>query len=167
MFCLAALVLLSVSCKKENKDIIEETYEDFQPSFLVTLDGEVTEYDAYASYCNENGKQVIQIGTSPALLDTFLSSALDEMDVNDFLLIYISDENGISSIAGAKLEQVIGGQTVVSIVFSGVPVITIDEANSNYVKGSLIGDFQLLDGTFVDFAVEFSAEVIQVDSRCE
>lgn len=162
LLSLVAIIFLSISCKKENTDVIEETYEDLQISFLVTIDGETQEYNSYASYCNENGTEVLQLGTNLELLETDLNTAIFEMEVDDFILLYTRNETQINTLSVTAYPI----ETGVEIILDPGAEIIIEEANQDYVIGSMSGNFELLGGELIEYSIEFTAEVVQVDPRC-
>ena len=163
--CLFALSTILTSCSKENKEEIVETVEVIETGMEVTLRGVTTTYDAYAAYCNDNGIESFSVSNNPDLLgNDFWTGSLAE---DDFIIHYRKDGTSEFALGGVVLEGELNGQPTytVSLTDDTSVDITVDEANSTQVLGSMSGDFfdipdpvtGVLNG--VPFSVTFAAEV--------
>jgi hypothetical protein len=166
--CVAFLfTLFLASCQKENSDVVkEEVVGNISSRMTVRIGTRTVEYDAYATYCAgaTNGKVFFNVSNNQVLLDTTIVSS--DFRVNDFLIYYGKVGTNVSSIGGASFTENIGGTNVTSVVFDPAATITIDEANSQYVKGSMTGVFQLQSGGQAPYSVQFTAKVIRVSPFC-
>jgi hypothetical protein len=163
--CMFAFTFFMTSCSKENVEVIEEEVVVIQPIMALTVNGVTTEYDAFAAYCNENGKEYLQVSNNQLLLGGELIA--EDFQLNDFLIMYGADGTDTSTLGGAAFEDVVGGTTMTAIVLDGAATITIDEANSELAEGSMTGTFNLPSGVTADYTVTFTAEVIQVSTQCD
>jgi hypothetical protein len=163
--CMFAFTFFMTSCSKENVEVIEEEVVVIQPIMALTVNGVTTEYDAFAAYCNENGKEYLQVSNNQLLLGGELIA--EDFQLNDFLIIYGNDGTNSTTLGGAAFEDVVGGTTITAIVIDAAAAITIDEANSDLAEGSMTGSFNLPSGETVDYAVTFTAEVVQVSTQCD
>lgn len=167
-FCIFTLAIFMTSCsKEENKEIIEEqVIETVEPILLITINGVTNEYNAYASYCNDNGKEFLQVSNNQLLLDTTL--IVENFQVDDFLLFYTSDGENEFALGGATFEDDFNGTPITSVILDAEAAeITIDEITSEYAKGSMTGEFTLLNGNTAPYSVEFTAEIVEVSPWCQ
>ena len=167
LFFMFAIPLTMTSCSpEENIEQITEITEDIplQSFMALTISGETTEYDAFATYCiNEaTGQEFLQISNDLELIEEEVSSI--SFDDGDFV-IYQALTNGETevSFAGAAFSEDINGTTV---SFSEQPVV-IDEITDTYVVGSMDGTFELFSGDIVNYSVSFVAEIIGTSPYCE
>jgi transglutaminase-like putative cysteine protease len=167
LFFMFAISLTMTSCSpEENIEQITEITEDIplQSFMALTISGETTEYDAFATYCiNEaTGQEFLQISNDLELIEEEVSSI--SFDGGDFV-IYQALTNGETevSFAGAAFSEDINGTTV---SFSEQPVV-IDEITDTYVVGSMDGTFELFSGDIVNYSVSFVAEIIGTSPYCE
>jgi hypothetical protein len=159
------LTFFFTSCQKENYDIVEENVVGtVVPKMKITIGSRTIEHNAYATYCAKNGKVFFNVSNNQVLLDTAVVSS--DFRVDDFLINYEKLGTQVSTIGGASFTENIGGTSITSVVFDPAAVITIAEANDQYVKGSMTGVFQLLSGGQVNYSVEFTAIVIRVSPWC-
>jgi hypothetical protein len=153
------------SCEKENSDIVkEEVVDTIVSKMKIKIGGRTIEHNAFATYCNKNGKVFFNVSNNQVLLDTALVSS--DFKVDDFLINYGKSGTQVSAFGGASFTENIGGTNIVSVVFDPAAAITITEANNQYVKGSMTGVFQLLSGSLAPYSVEFTAKVIRVSPWC-
>ena len=159
--CLFAVATIVSSCAKENKDVIEETVEDINPVLLITINGVTNQYDAYAAYCNDNGVEALSVSNNPLLLDTLVD--ITNFEEDDFLVYYRNDGTTITTMGGATFVTDMNGQPFTTVSLDSDADITIDEANSTFVQGSMSGTFFVTvpgpNATTADYSVEFLAEV--------
>jgi hypothetical protein len=155
-----------ISCKKDNSDVIkEEVIDKVDTNMKITVSGRTIQYyDAYATYCDKNGKVFFNVSNNQALLDSALVST--DFKVDDFLINYGKQGTDVSTLGGASFNENLGGINIVSVVFDPAATITITAANDQYVTGSMTGSFQLLNGTQAPYTVQFTAEVIKVSPWC-
>jgi len=165
-----AISLTMTSCSpEENIEQITEITEDIplQSFMALTISGETTEYDAFATYCiNEaTGQEFLQISNDLELIEEEVSSI--SFDGGDFV-IYQALTNGETeaSFAGAAFSEDINGTTFTNVAFSEQPVV-IDEITDTYVVGSMDGTFELFSGDIVNYSVSFVAEIIGTSPYCE
>ena len=165
-FLAFALAFFFASCEKDNFDIIEEeVVETIEPVLALSMNGTTAEYDAYATYCaGDDGSVFFNVSNNQVLLDTAL--LVDDFMVNDFLIYYASDGTETITIGGAVFTEDFGGFPLTSVILDADAVITIEEANEEYVKGSMTGVFQLFSGDEVEYSVEFIAEVVAASPWC-
>lgn len=168
-----ALALVSYSCEKENLDVIneevilEEEVGEFTPKMTLSISGTTTEIDAFASYCEaSDGSVFLTVSNNVLLLDTLIAS--EEFAIDDFLIYYASDagEGQETSLGGAVFSDTVDGNAITSVIL-GPGEVSIDEANSEFVTGSMTGTFTLGSGEVVDYSVEFSAEVVEESPWCD
>lgn len=153
------------SCKKENSDVVkEEVVGNIDSRMTVKVGGRTLEYNAYATFCDANGKVFLNVSNNQALLDTVLLS--NNFRVDDFLIYYAKKGADVSTIGGASFTENIGGTNITSVVIDPAATITIQEANSQYVKGSMTGVFQLLSGQQAPYSVQFTAVVVRASPFC-
>jgi hypothetical protein len=153
------------SCKKENADVIkEEVIGTVAPKMKIKIGNREFEHNAYATYCNANGKVFFNVSNNQVLLDTAVLSS--DFKVDDFLINYEKQGTQVNALGGASFTENIGGTNIVSVVFDPSATITITDANSQYVKGSMTGSFRLLSGALAPYSVEFTAKVIRVSPWC-
>jgi hypothetical protein len=166
-FVALAFTLFLTSCEKDNVDFVKkEVVDTFNPIMKVTIGNETKEYNAYATYCtNDDGLVFLNVSNNQLLLDTAI--ILEDFMVNDFLIYYTGDGTDELTIGGATFTENIGGVEFTSVVLDPAAMVTIEEANEEYVKGSMTGVFQLFSGEEVDYSVEFTAEVIAVSPFCD
>lgn len=162
----SVFTLFLASCEKENFDVVEEeVVETIEPTMKVTIGNRSVEYDAYALYCaGEDGTVFLSVSNNQVLLDTVL--LVEDFMVDDFLIYYANDGTAASTIGGATFTENIGGTEITTVVLDGAAVITLEEANEQYVQGSMTGVFQLFSGAEVEYSVEFTAEVVGVSPWC-
>lgn len=162
-----AFTLFFASCEKENFDVVEEeVVETIESVMALTMNGVTTEYDAYATYCaGDDGSVFLSVSNNQVLLDTVL--LFDDFMVNDFLIYYGNDGVEVTTIGGATFTEDIGGTPFTSVVLDGEAVIIIEEANDQFVQGSMTGVFQLFSGDEVNYSVEFTAEVVEISPWCD
>lgn len=154
------------SCKKENSDLVkEEVVDNITSRMKITIGSRTYETNAYATYCSANGKVALSVSNNQDLLDTTLLS--NQFRVDDFLIYYGKSGAQVSTIGGASFTENIGGTNVVSVVFDPTATVTITEANSQYVKGSMRGAFQLQNGSLANYSVEYTAKVVKVSPFCD
>ncbi|MBX2929942.1 MAG: hypothetical protein KF852_19060 [Saprospiraceae bacterium] len=158
--------LFFASCEKENFDVVDEVVVDtVVPKMALTMNGATTEYNAYATYCaGDDGSVFFNVSNNQLLLDTLIIS--DDFMVNDFLIYYANDGTEVITLGGAAFTEDLGGVEITSVVLDAEAIITIEEANSEYVQGSMSGVFRLLSGAEVPYSVEFTAEVVDVSPWC-
>jgi hypothetical protein len=164
-FFALAFTFFLVSCKKENSDVVkEEVVENIVSKMTIKIGSRTIETNAFATYCSANGKVFFNVSNNQVLLDTALLSS--DFRVDDFLINYGKVGTQVSTIGGASFTENIGGTNVTSVVFDPAATITITEANSQYVKGSMTGVFQLLSGNQATYSVQFIARVVRVSPWC-
>ncbi len=160
-FCMFALTFFMTSCSKENVEEIEETVEVIQPVMALTISGTTTNYTAYAAYCNVNGVEAVAVSNNEALLDTDVWTA--NLAEDDFILHYRNDGTLITTMGGAAFATEVNGQPGLTLSLDTEATVTIDEANSDFVNGSMSGTFFIdipgPNAQTADYSVEFSAEV--------
>ncbi|MFK8009544.1 MAG: hypothetical protein AB8H03_24495 [Saprospiraceae bacterium] len=164
-FCMFALTFFMTSCSKENVEVIEETVETLEIGMAVTLRGVTTTYDAYAAYCNVNGTEAYSVSNNAELLNNDIWTAT--LAEGDFVIHYKNDGTSEFFLGGTILEGEFNGQpiTALSMTDGNTANISVTEANSTQVVGSMDGDFLFITdpvtNTFemVPFAVTFTAEV--------
>lgn len=161
-----AFTLFFASCEKENFDVVDEVVVDtVVPIMALTMNGATTEYNAYATYCTgDDGSVFFNVSNNQLLLDTLIIS--DDFMVNDFLIYYANDGTEVITLGGAAFTEDLGGFEITSVVLDAEAIITIEEANSEYVQGSMSGVFRLFSGAEVPYSVEFTAEVVDVSPWC-
>ncbi len=161
--------VLFTSCSKEN-DVTEEIKEEsIETTLTIEVGNRSITTDAYALYCNLNGKEFISLSNNTELLGTEISAELVE---DDFLFIYATDENEVETVAiGAG---VFGEST------SGIPGLnfslaevdyTLDNVSESTVEGSMEGDFTVVDAegntVILPYSVSFNAEVVGTSDVCD
>jgi hypothetical protein len=161
-FLAFGFTIFLTSCKKENSDVVKE--EVVETLMKIKIGSRTIEQNAYATYCAANGKVFFNVSNNKVLLDTALLSS--DFKVDDFLINYEKEGTQVSTLGGASFTENIGGTNITSVVFDPAATITITEANSQYVKGSMTGAFQLLSGAQATYSVEFNARVIRTSPWC-
>jgi hypothetical protein len=167
LFLFAFIFTFSLtSCEKENYDVEnQEVVGNIVPTMKVTIGGRTVQYDAYATYCTgAGGKEFFNVSNNQVLLDTALLST--DFRVDDFLIYYAKDGADLVTLGAASFTENIGGVNVTSVVVDPVATITVTEANSQYVKGSMSGVFQLQSGAQAPYTVQFTALVVRASPWC-
>jgi hypothetical protein len=156
------LTFFLASCKKENSDVVKE--EVVETIMKITIGTRTIEKTAYATYCSRNGKLFFNVSNNKILLDSSVLSS--DFKVDDFLINYEKVGTQAFALGGASFTENIGGTNITSVVFDPAATIVIDDANSQYVKGSMTGTFQLQSGGVANYAVQFKATVIRTSPWC-
>ncbi len=162
-----ALSTFFVACEEENYDAIEETeeqIEEVETNMKITFRGSTRTVDAFASYCEDNGRLFLAVSNKEELLDTTLT--LDQFVTDDFLLYFARDTSGVTSIGGAAFADTLAGTPVTSTVLDPAANINIIEANSDIARGNMDGVFTLISGAEEPYSVEFVAEVVKTPPYC-
>jgi len=169
-FCILAISILMTSCTKEDVDIIEEEVieEPITPALRITMNGTTVQYDAYAAYCNANGKEYLQVSNKSELLgDTIDFTGIQQ---DDFLFYYIVDGGTAFAIGGTAFEDVPSpGITTLGLDAStNANIVSLDAVSA---EGDFSGQMFIPDlnggGTFVPYAAQFLAEVVQGATYCD
>ncbi|MFK7776318.1 MAG: hypothetical protein AB8F94_29620 [Saprospiraceae bacterium] len=158
------LIFLIFSCTKENSEVIEETIEDLT-FFSITIDGQTETLDtAFAYYCSKDDKEYLRVANNPTLLDTSLFDP--PYAPYTFTGWYSNNGTDINEWSRVYYEQMNNG--VLDTIYLSHLTTTFDiaGANDNYVKGSVIGTFELLNNDTVDYLVEFYAEILPTSFTC-
>ena len=166
LFLAVATLFLFTSCEKDNVDVVkEEIVEPFNSTMIVTFRGVTTEYDALATYCSDGqGRVFLNVSNNEELLDSVVLS--DAFNINDFLIMYEMDGAEVNSIGGAAFAENLGGTEITSVALDAQATVVIEEANSEFVKGSMQGVFTTFLGNQYPYSIEFAAEVIAVAPWC-
>jgi hypothetical protein len=166
LFLTLTAMFFFASCTKENIDVVkEEVVGPFNSGMTVSFRGVVAEYDAFATYCSDDdGNVFLNVSNNEALLDTVILS--DDFEINDFLVYYANDGEEVVSIGGAAFAEDIGGIEITAFVLDAQATIVIEEANDQYVKGSMEGVFTTFTGNQYPYTIEFTAEVVAVAPWC-
>jgi hypothetical protein len=164
-FLAFVLTFFLASCQKENYDVVkEEVVENIVSKMTINIGSRTIEHNAYATYCSKNGKVFFNVSNNQVLLDTALLSS--DFRVDDFLINYEKEGTQANALGGASFTENIGGTNITSVVFDPSATITITQANSQYVKGSMTGAFRLLSGNLATYSVQFIAKVVRVSPWC-
>jgi hypothetical protein len=158
-----ACTLFLASCQKQNADVVKE--EVVETLMKIKIGNRTLEQNAYATYCSANGKVFFNVSNNQTLLDTALLSS--DFKVDDFLINYEKKGSEVSALGGASFTENIGGTNITSVVFDPSATIVIEEANAEFVKGSMTGSFRLLSGGLANYSVEFRARVIRTSPWCD
>lgn len=162
--CVFTLIFLMFSCTKDNKEEIEETIEDLT-FFSITIDGQTETLDtAFAYYCSKNDKEYLRVSNNPTLLDTSLFDP--PYAPYTFTAWYSNNGTDINEWSRVYFEQLDNGVLDTIILSEITTTFNIESANDNYVKGSVIGTFELLNNDTVDYLVEFNAEILPTSFTC-
>ena len=165
---LFVLSLLFTACTKEDSDLIEEKKEVIENPELVlrvTIDGETSITDAYAAYCEVDGKQAVQVSNKEVLLGDEIN--VENFAAGDFLVYHFVNGEDSGSIGGATFEDNDNGLPILSVILDAQAEVVIDSADEELVTGSMTGTFNLANGSTADYSVEFVAPVVQTSNLCD
>ncbi|MFM9950704.1 MAG: hypothetical protein ACKV1O_22395 [Saprospiraceae bacterium] len=166
LFLVLTAMFIFPSCEKENIDVVEEeVVEPFNPTMTVTFRGVTTEYDAFATYCSDGaGRVFLNVSNNQLLLDSVLVA--ENFNVNDFLIMYEMEGEEVNSLGGAAFAENIGGVDITAFSLDTQATVVIEEANEQFVQGSMEGFFTTFSGNQYPYSIEFTAQVIAVAPWC-
>ncbi len=162
--------IFMVSCSKENEIIEEEIEEVVETTAELTINNRSFTYDAYALYCNENGKEFISVSNKIGLLGTEIFS--EDLEEGDFMFLYANNDDGEYGIGGAIFTEEVTGSPFTTVSFTPDIDYTFETSDEATVSGSMSGDFLVFGpdgepGSFLPFEVTYTAEIVGTSDECD
>ncbi len=162
--------MLLVSCSKEN-DIIEEVVEEtVETTAEFTINNRTFTYDAYAWYCNENGKEFISVSNKESLLGIEIYA--ENLEDGDFMFIYSNNEDGEYGLGGAVFTEEVTGSPFTTVSFTPDIEYEVSASDESTVTGSMSGSFLVFNGEgepgdFLPFEISYNAEIVGTSDQCD
>lgn len=161
-----AMAFVFTSCEKENVDKIEEEVEIIETQLTINMRGVTTTTNAYAAYCNNNGKEYWGISTNQALLE--LPADMFQANEGDFWIYSVVEPAGNFTLAGTATNQVFMGDSILLGATDANATLNITSNANNIVSGDASGLFFVPgDTTLGSFTVTFDADIIQTAAYCD
>lgn len=162
--------LLFVSCEKDDS-VVEEVKEEeaIETSVTITIDDRSITTDAFALYCNTDGKEGLSISNNQELLGTEINP--DNYNEGDFMFLSADDGTNAYTLGGAFFEASFTGAEFDILSLTTDLESSIDSNDGSVVTGSMEGDLLVFDAEMepflVPFSVTFNAEIVGVSTVCD
>lgn len=162
---LFASAFIFTSCEKENVDKTINEPEVIETKMTINMRGTSVTTNAFAAYCNSNGKEFLTVSNNQDLL----GDSLDAQNINDddFLIYYTSDGTDAYTIGAAVLDEVFMGDTIRNVAFDPSSTVNITSIANDIASGDMSGTFTLSSGTTESYSVIFDADIVQTSPFCD
>jgi hypothetical protein len=162
-----ALVLVSTwlsGCRK-NEDFILEESLPINLGIRLSLENDEFSYNAFGSYCENDGALLIVVANNAALLATDLNP--DELNSGDFVLYRVGVEDPEYALLYVY-EVVENGNPTVYLLIGEPSTISDVVIEDDFMTGSFSGEFTSAGGEFdVAFELSFQCQLSEDPLLCE
>lgn len=158
--------LLITSCSSDTFEE-EEKEQEVTYQMEVTLGTRSLSTDAFAVYCNTNGKEELRVSNNQALLD---GEWTEDLTDGDFVFVQVNDGTSEYALGGGFYSADLSG--LANSILSITPDITfeVESNNGTTVDGSLSGNIFLIDidgnTAFLPLSVDYTAEITGTSTFC-
>ena len=161
--------LFMASCEKDST-LLETKEEVVEPGVNMTIGTRTITTDAFALYCDENGKEGLSVSNREDLLDGTINS--QDYEEGDFLFTYVADGTGTYSTGGGFFDAETIGTSFSQFILTNLLDITIDSNDGESVVGSMEGTILALDDNLeltieLPVSVVYNATVIGTSDICD
>lgn len=163
--------LMVTSCSKEDSVVTTTEEEEIETGATYQINNRSVTFDAYASYCMDNGKEFITISNNQDLLSG-IPFNFGDLVINDYVIQYVSDPDGLGTftLVGSSFGEDLGFITQQNL-FNASASLTIDSNDGTTIVGSTDDNFLGFndDGDLFTFpySIEFVAEVVETSDFCD
>lgn len=163
--------LIVTSCSKEDSVVTTTEEEEIETGATYQINNRSVTFDAYASYCMDNGRELITISNNQAVLSSVPFSMAD-LEVNDYAIQIVNDPDGLGtfSLSGAVFGDDLGLPMQQNLL-NATANVDITSNDGTTIVGKTDDIFLGFDqnGEIFGFqyTLDFVAEVVETSNFCD
>ncbi len=167
LFCIALFASLTiVSCSKD--DSITETDKEVKLEATFDVNNRSVTTNAYAAFCSDNGKELLNVSNNQELLKGFPFD-WDDLQTDDFFFQYVIDGDVAYATGGSVFGEDLGFLDQQS-VFDAATTYDITSNDGSVVSGMYSGNFLAFNNDMelfqFPYSLSFNAEIVEVADFC-
>lgn len=171
LLCFVLFACLTfASCSKEDSITDTEKETEIDLSATYELNNRSITTDAYAAFCSDNGKELLNVSNNQDLLAGFPFNS-DDLQVGDFFFQYVIDGEDIAyAIGGSVFGEELGFFSVQAL-FDASSTYEISSNDGSVVSGEYSGTYLAFDDNqelfTLPYSLTFNAEIVEVAAFCD